>query len=373
MAAIPAVFAPEMLSAADCEAQARAMLPPDILAWLEGGAGTEATVRANAAAFARFGIFNRVLRRNGSGHTGTSLFGQDLVHPILLAPVAQHGLVHPKGERATAQAARATGTVMVVSTNASLPLESVMAELDGLGWFQLYFQPQRDQTLKLVRRAEAAGCRALVLTLDAPVQPVSQASIRSGFVHRRLAFPNVPEPKSGQPRILEVNQSLVFQGAMADAADRDDLIWLRAQTRLPIIAKGITHPADARTVLDAGVDGIAVSNHGGRVLDGMPATLDLLPGIRAAVGTGTPLLFDGGVRTGTDVFKAIALGADAVMVGRPQLQALAVGGARAVAQLVRLLREELELTMALAGCFSIREVTRACLFPMEVPHAADVR
>ena len=255
-------------------------------------------------------------------------------------------------------------SVMVASTQSSVPMERIAAELAGQGWFQLYLQPRRDDTLTLIRRAEAAGFRALVVTLDAPVQAASRAALKGGFSAVPQTFPNLADFQPMPRRELEPGKSIIFQGMMADALDWRDLEWLRMQTNLPIIAKGISHPEDALRLMEIGMDAIGVSNHGGRVLDGVPASLSLLPAIRQRVGPDLPLLLDGGVRSGSDSFKAIALGANAVMIGRPQLHALAVAGALGLAHLMRLFREELELTMALAGCFTLADITLECLvFP----------
>ncbi len=357
-AAIPA----DITCADDYARRAQALLPPAVSAYIDGGNGDNQCLRANRDAFAAWSIWPRVLQRHAQGSTQLSLFGQHLCHPILLAPLARHGLVHAEAEVATAQAARATGTVMVASTQSSLSLETIAAELAGTGWFQLYLQPRRDDTLALVRRAEAAGFCALVLTLDAPVQMASREAMRAG-----PAWPageivaNLAQQSLPARRELDADASLIFQGAMADAPDWDDVAWLRRATRLPILAKGALHPDDAARLVALGVDGLIVSNHGGRALASAPATLTVLPAIRARVGAAVPVLLDGGIRSGSDAFKAIALGADAVLVGRPQLHALAVAGARGVAHLLKLLRDEFEVTMALAGCFNLADIGRHTL------------
>ena len=265
-------------------------------------------------------------------------------------------LFHTGAERETARAAAATGTCMVVSTLSSLPLE----EITGPDrWFQLYAQSSRDATLDLVRRAEAAGYGAIMLTIDAPVHAPGLTSLRAGF-RGGLTPANLAGYAPVDPAVAP-GESRVFQGFLRHAPTWADVEWLRGQTRLPLWLKGILHPADARAAREAGADGLVVSNHGGRELDAAPASLTALPAIRAAVGPDVPLLFDGGVRSGQDVFRAIALGADGVMIGRLQAYALSVAGALGVGHLIKLLREELEICMALSGCASLADITQADL------------
>lgn len=354
----------ELRSAADYERLAPEFLAPSTWAWLSGGSGEERCLRESRAAFARRYILNRVLGDLAGGHTRVTLLGQSLAHPFLLAPVAAQGLLHPEGEVASARAAAALGGGLVLSTLSSLPLEEVAAAAgESLRWFQLYFQPRREVTLDLLHRAEAAGFSAIVVTLDAPVQPVSRRALEAGFEMPVEGSPGSLARYAASPRReLAASDSVVFQGLMADAPTWADLEWLLAQTRLPVLAKGVAHPADVRRLRELGVAGFVVSAHGGRALDELPAPLDLLPAVRAAAGADVPVLLDGGVRSGADAFKALALGADAVLVGRPALHALAVAGAPGVAHLLRLLREELEVTMALAGCATPAEITREALW-----------
>lgn len=354
----------DLLSAADYARLAPDFIAPATWAWLSGGSGDERCLRESAAAFGRWRIVNRVLGDLAGGHARVNLLGQSFAHPFLLAPVAAQRLLHPEGEGACARAAAALGGGLVLSTLSSLSLEDVAAAAgEGARWFQLYFQPQRAVTLDLLRRAEAAGYTALVLTLDTPLQPVSRRALAAGFALPAEAGPGslaryAPPPR----RELAAEDSVVFQGLMADAPGWADVEWLLAQTRLPVLAKGVAHPADVRRLRELGIAGFVVSGHGGRALDELPAPLDLLPGVRAAAGDDAAVLLDGGVRSGADAFKALALGADAVLVGRPALHALAVAGAPGVAHLLRLLREELEVTMALAGCATPADITRDALW-----------
>ena len=352
--AVPAL--PEVHCAADYESLARDRLPAPLLAHLAGGSGEGLTVAANRRAYARHEIVPRLLADVSCGSTRVRLAGRDYAHPFLLAPLAHQRLVHPRGELATARGAAAADACMVLSTLSSFRLEEVATAADGAKWFQLYFQPGRDDTLDLVERARNAGYESLVVTLDAPVQPPNLAALRAGFQMPAEALAaHLPAPGL----LPAIDGSRVFRGLMAQAPTWADLEWLVANAGLPVWVKGVLDGDDARRLVAAGAAGLVVSNHGGRALDGAPASLAALPGVRAAVGDEMPLLLDGGIRSGTDAYKAIALGADAVMVGRLQVYALAVGGALGVAHLLRTLREELEVCMALTGCATPAEIRRA--------------
>ena len=346
-----------MLCAADYEHAAAQVLDAGVMHYIAGGAGEERSLSANRQAFARRAILPRLLREVAGGHTGLSLLGRTRPHPLLLAPVAFQRLAHDLGEPETARGAEATDTVMTVSTLSSLSLETVAA-CAGPRWFQLYFQPSREVTADLLRRAVASGYEAILLTADAPIQSPSRRAIRAGFVrpdHVRPAnLVGYPEPAQ---MVLSAEQSLILDGLMREAPTRADLAWLIEASPLPVLVKGVLRADDAFALKAAGVAGIVVSNHGGRALDGVPAPLDVLPAIRAAVGPDYPVLLDSGIRSGSDAFMALALGADAVMIGRLQVYALAVAGALGVAHMIRLLREELELCMALAGCATLADIT----------------
>lgn len=291
-----------------------------------------------------------------------NLPGGDFPHPLLLAPVALQKLVHPQGELETARAAEAVGSCMISSTLSSFSLEE-LAQAAGPGkWFQLYFQSRREVTLDLVRRAEAAGYGAIVLTLDAAIQVLSLRALRAGFqMPIDVAPANLKKYPQPERRVLDAGQSGIFQGMMREAPAWADVDWLLSNTTLPVWIKGVLHPEDALALKNRGVAGLVVSNHGGRSLDGAPASLNVLAAIRAAVGADYPLLLDGGIRSGTDVFKALALGANAVLIGRLQVYALAVAGALGVAHMLKLLCEELEVCMALAGCATLADIRGAAL------------
>lgn len=349
--AIPA----DIVSAADYERHAQVHVDDAAWAYLQGGAGDELTLAANLEAWRTYRLLPRHLVDVRGGHTRCTLFGDTLAHPILLAPVATQKLFHPEGEAASVLAAHVMGGVAVVATQASTTLEDIAEPSQGPLWFQLYWQGDRDATLALVRRAESAGYRALVLTIDAPIAGVRNREQRAGFkVPENFTKVNVQAP--AMPLSFNAGMSPVFDGLMPLAPLWHDVEWLIRQTQLPVLLKGILHAEDARQSLNIGVSGIMVSNHGGRVLDTAPATSAVLPQIVQAVNGAVPILVDGGIRRGTDIIKARALGATAVMVGRPYVHALATAGALGVAHLIRLLREELEIGMALSGCKTLDDI-----------------
>jgi 4-hydroxymandelate oxidase len=302
-------------------------------------------------------LWPRPLAPVAGGHTRLQLFDQTLSHPLLLAPVAYQRLFHADGELATALAASAQDTPMVVSSLASRPLEEIAhaarSDAGARPWFQLYWQGERARSLRLLRRAEAAGYGVILFTVDAPIK---LASLR---LPREMAAVNL-EQAAAIPS-LGATASTVFDGWMAQAPTWDDLQWLRAQTRLPLVVKGILHPGDAERVVDAGCDGMVVSSHGGRVLAATVPALEALPAVVARVAGRVPVLFDSGVRSGHDIFVALALGARAVLIGRPHVWGLAAAGAMGVAQVLRLLRDELEMTMALTGCATLADIGPHCI------------
>ncbi|MFM1892143.1 MAG: hypothetical protein RLZ44_1220 [Pseudomonadota bacterium] len=349
--------------ARDYETVARARLPDATYAYIAGGAGEGTTAERNLRSFATLAVVPRVLQVLDGATLAIQLPGLPLAHPVLLAPVAHQILVHEGAERETARAAGATGTALVASTLSSCTLETIAAaQGNATRAFQLYLQPDFHDTADLVRRAERAGYTALFITVDAALQVPGQEALRAGFrmppqaVAANLAgYPATPAPEAptGPHRLI--------RAAAAGTPTWDDLRRVKALTGLPVWIKGVMHPEDAQAIRSAGFAGLVVSNHGGRGLDGAPSSLGALPAIRAVLGDDYPVLFDGGVRSGQDVFKAIALGADAVMVGRLQLYALAAAGALGVAHMLRLLREELEVCMALSGCATVSAIRRASL------------
>ncbi|MBS0516934.1 MAG: alpha-hydroxy-acid oxidizing protein [Proteobacteria bacterium] len=362
--AIPA----DVRCAQDYETLAPRHIDAPTLAYIAGGSGHGITAAANAAAFAELAIVPRLLRDVSAGHTRREIGDQAFEHPLLLAPVAHQKLVHAHAELASARAAQATDSGIVCSTLSSRPLEEIARLAGPRCWFQLYFQPQRKATLDLLHRAADAGFSAVVVTLDAAIQTASRHALQAGFrLPADCIAANLQCYETPQSPALAEGDSRIFQGLMRDAPTWRDLDWLLAQSRLPVWIKGVLHAQDARDLQQGGVAGLVVSNHGGRGLDGAPASLRALPAVRAAVGNSFPVLFDGGIRSGSDAFKALALGADAVLIGRLQLYALAAAGALGVAHLIKLLREELEVCMALAGCATLDEIGRDTLTPAALP------
>jgi len=370
MSSMPALARlPEhVVSLSDHEAHARTRLDDNAWAYFSGGAADELTLRANQQAWRALQLLPRVLQPLAGGHTRVQLLGRTLAHPILLAPVAYQVMAHPDGELATAHAAAALGAGLVLSTQASLPLETVahaMLSEPGRGplWFQLYLQHDRGFTRELVQRAEAAGYEALVLTVDAPTSGARDRERRAGFrVPPGVRAVNLDDLPPAPAVTLGPGQSALFDGLLRHAPTWDDVAWLQAQTRLPILLKGVLHDDDARQAARIGLGGVIVSNHGGRTLDTAPATAHVLPRIVEALAGSMPVLVDGGIRRGTDVLKAMALGAHAVLLGRPYIHGLANAGAVGVAHVLRLLRDELEIAMALCGCSRLDQANPSLLY-----------
>lgn len=329
----------------DFLAAARERLDPGAFDYYRSGALTEWTLRENERAFQRWRFDKRVMVDVSTIDASTSVLGTEVAFPVLVAPTAFHRLADPEGEVATARAAKALGTLMVSSTLSTVPMEDVAAT--GVpGWFQLYVLKDRARTQRMVERAVAAEFRAIVLTVDTPTIGIRYADQRNRFVlppHLSMATlaSELPDVEGSGLRAFsdQFDQSLTW----------DDIAWVCSIAGLPVVVKGVLSGADGCRAIDAGAAGVIVSNHGGRQLDGDPATLDVLPEVAAAVGDEATVLVDGGVRTGTDVVKALALGARAVLVGRPVLWGLAAGGEAGVAKVLSLLRDEVEDTLRQAG------------------------
>ena len=342
------------------EAKAREKLDQAAFDYVAGGAGTEATVRANLEAFYRRRLVPRMLRGTTERDLTTDVLGTRSPAPVWLAPVGVQGIIHDDAELAVARAAATTGLPMVVSTAASTPMEDIAGALgDSPRWYQLYWVNDREVVESLVRRAEAAGFSAIVLTLD---------TLHIGWRDRDLRNSAYLPFLAGQG-IAQFTSDPVFRTRLEKPPEEDllaaglawvgmfpnlgltwaDTAWLRGMTKLPLLAKGVLSADDARAAIDAGFDGVIVSNHGGRQVDGSIAALDALPGVRAAAGSDFTVLMDSGIRRGSDVLKAVALGADAVLLGRPYVWGLAVGGQAGVEDVIRALIAEVDLTLALVG------------------------
>ncbi|MCB9702473.1 MAG: alpha-hydroxy-acid oxidizing protein [Myxococcales bacterium] len=350
----------------DLEAQAKARIDRAAWDYYASGADDQVTLRANRAAFERLALHYRVLVDVAQRRLDTEVLGQRVAMPLLVAPTAFQRMAHPDGELATARAAGAAGTVMILSTLSTTPVEAVTAAASGPVWFQLYVYRDRGATEALVRRVEAAGCRALVLTVDAPLLGKREADVRNGFrVPPGLTIENIQAEGAGAMPAAAGGSGLAayFADLLDPALTWETVEWLRSITALPVLIKGVVRADDAARAAERGVAGIVVSNHGGRQLDTSPATIDVLGPIADAVDGRAELLLDGGVRRGTDVIKALALGAKAALIGRPVLWGLGAGGEAGVAEVLGLLRREIDLAMALCGCPEVAAVTRDLVAP----------
>jgi lactate 2-monooxygenase len=359
------------VSPMELEGRAREVLSAEAFGYVAGGAGAERTVRGNLAAFERWEIVPRMLRDVSSRDLSTTVLGTDMPAPLMLAPVGVQSIVHPDAELATGRAAASLGVPVILSTAASHSMEQVAETMgDASRWYQLYWPKDRDLAASFLARAADAGYAAIVVTLD---------TWMLGWRPRDLQSAYLPFLKG--EGVANYFSDPVFRAALQRPPEEDpgpaighwagqfsnptvtwtDLAWLREQTGLPIVLKGILHAEDARLAVEAGVDGVIVSNHGGRQVDGAIAALQALPSVRAAVGGEFPVLFDSGIRTGSDVFKALALGADAVCLGRPFVWGLALDGQTGVEHVLRCLLAELDLTLALSGYTSPAQVDASAL------------
>jgi 4-hydroxymandelate oxidase len=333
------------------------------LAWdyFRSGACDEVTMRRNEEAFQEIGLRQRVLVDVSRRDTSVRCLGRALAAPTLIAPTAFHKLAHPEGELATARAAGDVGSVMVLSMLSNTAVEEVVAATSADVWFQLYVYRDRGETKALCERAYAAGCKALVVTVDAPVLGRRERDVRNRFsLPDGLTIENAYG--AGHQRLpheaADSGLSSYFADLLDPALSWKDLEWLRGHTPLPLLVKGILRADDAQRAIAHGAAGVIVSNHGGRQLDTAIASVEALPEIADALGGGATLLLDGGVRRGTDILKALALGAHAVLVGRPILWGLAAAGQRGVVEVLSLLKRELDVAMALCGCTSVAEISR---------------
>lgn len=357
--------------AREWEALAAGKLSPDAFDYVAGSAGRESTEHANRAAFERYRIVPRMLRDASRRDMSVKLLGMTLPAPILLAPVGVQGIVHPEGEIAAGRAAASLGIPFILSTLSSYSIESVAESMgDAPKWFQLYWCRDQDITASLVRRAESAGYRAIVVTLDTAFLGWRPRDLKHAYLPflkgdglaNYFTDPVFRSRLSEPPEADPLAAARAFLGCFSNPAlVWDDIAFLRKHTKLPILLKGILHSDDASRAVDYGADGVIVSNHGGRQVDGAVAALDALPAITKHVGNQITILFDSGIRCGSDVLKALALGAKAILLGRPYMWGLAVAGEAGVREVLQNLLAELDLTMALAGHCSIQDLRRDCI------------
>lgn len=351
----------ELFELPDFERAAREVLTPMAWEYVSGGAADELTLRWNVESYQKLRLRPRSLIDVSRLDTRVTLLGRQHASPILLAPVAYQQLFHPEGELATARGAAKAESTFVISTSSTKSLEDIAAAGAGPRWFQLYVQRDRSFTAELVQRAEASGCEALVLTIDSPLLGPRYRELRTHF-----ALPpgitrahQTGTAATGSHRPSENN---IYSAILDPALTWKDVDWLRSLTRLPVLVKGVLNPADADRAAEAGAAGIIVSNHGGRNLDTVPATIDVLAEVVSTIRGRTPVLVDGGIRRGTDILKALSLGATAVLIGRPYVYGLAIQGAEGVSRIVTILRREFEMAMALAGRASVRDLDRSVIW-----------
>jgi lactate 2-monooxygenase len=356
---------------ADLEARAREALDERAVAYIFGGAGSEDTMRANLEAFRRWRIVPRVMRDLSHRDLSVELLGSRIPAPVLLAPIGVQTLLHPDGELASARAAATVGLPVITSTASARPLEEIgEANGDGPRWFQLYWPNDDELAASMVGRAEAAGYSAIVLTVDNYIPGWKPRDLDQAYLPFLegigiAQYLSDPVFQAGLEKPVDEDMGAAvghFLGVFANPrVTWDRLEWLRDTTTLPIVLKGILHPDDAVEARERGVDGIVVSNHGGRQIDGAIASLEALPGIVDAVGDEMTVLLDSGIRSGADAFKALALGADAVLVGRPSLWGMALDGQNGVETVLRCLLAELDLTMALSGFTAVDQLDASAL------------
>uniref|UniRef100_A0A096M5S2 (S)-2-hydroxy-acid oxidase n=1 Tax=Poecilia formosa TaxID=48698 RepID=A0A096M5S2_POEFO len=364
-----AAMSGQRVCVSDYEEEARRILPKAVYDYYRSGADDQNTLADNVAAFNRWYLIPRVLRDVSVVDMSTSVLGHRLSMPLCVGSTAMQRMAHPAGETATARACKAVGTGMMLSSWATSSIEEVMSAMTsspgsgGVLWMQLYIYKDRELTLSLVRRAEKAGYKALFVTVDTPYLGKRLDDVRNRFKmppHLRMSnFSSASLSFSEDDYGNDSGLAVYVANAIEPALSWDDITWLKKHTRLPVIVKGVLNGQDAVQAVNYGVSGILVSNHGARQLDGVPGLLDVLEEVVKAVQGRCEVFMDGGVRRGTDVLKALALGAKAVFIGRPVLWGLACQGEEGVTELLELLKEELRLALALSGCRSISEVSRS--------------
>jgi 4-hydroxymandelate oxidase len=347
-----------LISVADYARAARSKLSKDVCDYFEGGALDEITLRENTAGWERLKLYYRVLAGVGKRDLTTTVLGQSISMPIMVAPTAFQKLACDEGEIAAAKAAKAAGTLFILSSLSNTAMETVFAEAGSPRWFQLYIYKDRAVTLDLVQRAEAAGAEAIVLTVDAPGLGTRERDARNSFrLPDGLALENLaPLGKGQMPEVSGSGLAAYVRDNFKSDLGFDDLDWLCGSTRLPVVVKGVCRGDDTRRAAEHGAKAVVVSNHGGRQLDTAPATCEVLPHVVEAAGDRCEIYVDGGIRRGGDVLKAIALGARAVLVGRPILWGLCVAGEEGALQVLEILRRELDEAMLLCGCTKLSDI-----------------
>lgn len=348
----------DLLNVDDYERAAQAKLDKGVFDYYAGGSWDEITLRDNLRAFDRIRLHYRVLRDVAKRDLSTTVLGSKIDLPILIAPTAFQAMAHPDGEVATVRAAGRLGTIMIVSSLSNRSIETIADAATSPIWFQLYVYRDRGATQALIERAAAAGCEALVLTVDAQVWGQRERDARNRFhLPKGLKMSNLLADKADLPESASGSGLAAYVTSMFDPSlSWADLEWIRSVSEMPLVIKGVVHPEDAHLAVQHGADGLIVSNHGGRQVDTAPATIDVLPAICDAVDGRIEVLLDGGVRRGSDVVKAIALGARAVALGRAALWGLAVGGREGVERVLSILRDEVDAVLGLCGATKLDEL-----------------
>jgi 4-hydroxymandelate oxidase len=355
----------QLVNVAEYGRAARARLGQDVFDYYDGGALDEITLRENAEAWGRLKLYYRVLAGVGPRDMRTTVLGSEVSMPVVVAPTAFHKLACPEGEVAAARAAKAAGILFILSSLSNLAMEEVFALAGEPRWFQLYIYKDREITGELVRRAEDAGAGAIVLTVDAPGWGNRERDARNAFrLPAGLSVENVaPLGKGSFPEVIGSGLAAYVREHFKEDLSFEDLDWLCGSTELPVVVKGVCRPDDARTAAEHGAAAVVVSNHGGRQLDTAPSTCEVLPYVVDAAADRCEIYVDGGIRRGSDVLKALALGAKAVLVGRPILWGLCVAGEEGALAVLEILRRELDEAMLLCGCTTLGDIDRKLLKP----------
>ena len=352
-----------LVSVSDFEFAAEAKMSHMAREYLQSGAADEITLRRNRTIYDSLLLKPRVLRDVSGLDTSLTLFGEKMDHPLLLAPTAYQRLYHKDGELASAAGAAQTGTIYTAGSFSTFTIEKIAASTKHTIWFQLYTPPDRAISEDLIRRAEDSGCKAIVLTVDTPVLGTRNREMRAGFhLPKGIVRENLRKYGSGLTRVAHFSSSGIAQTALDNSLTWEHVDWVRSRTKLPLLLKGILAAEDAQLALEHRADGIVVSNHGARNLDTVISTVEALPEIVQAVSGKVPVLVDGGIRRGTDIFKALALGATATLIGRPYVYGLTAGGAAGVAKVIEILLRELRAAMSLCGRPTLTSIDKSVLW-----------
>src|SRR5579872_2433179 len=351
----------KIVNTAELEVEAEKILPKGGYGYIFGGSGAEYTKRENLRAMETIGLEPHFLAGVLKPDLSVTVLGSKLPFPIIIPPMGSHGLAHVSKEIGTAQAAESTGTLMILSMQSNVPLEDVAAAHPGPKWMQLYFPADRGYAREVIMRAKAAGYTAIVPTIDSTLAYPRDNNIRNNFrIPVSLGKGNAPKNESDA-----VKAAAIMNRRKVDL-NWDDMVWVKEQTGLPVVVKGVMSPATARQAVERGIDAVYVSNHGGRALDGVPASVSVLPRIADAVNGRVPIIFDSGIRRGQDVFRALALGANVVACGRPVLYGLALGGHLGAQSVLEYLRDDLYIVMQLAGTANVKAISRDHIAPPRI-------